>query len=282
MPARFLGRLCFFQPMGGQFRKGVRHKLIYLAMYYKKIFLMMALLVGLNACAVLNSGNRNRTVPDMRIDLKVNSLHAKQVQEQGVIGAGEGDEVTLVYTLNAYDAKGSLLSVNNGFWGTRTINQNALILADEFDRISVHVPRDGKVIAAFALLEIDDYKGERKIAKVKNYTRSERYPKYLAVSNFDEDQTRTPLELVAKSLKIAGYKYFESRHMNLSINDDLGSTKKVLDAAELARITSGSDTGRETYEMDGTQINEKYLYVLKYDLNAVRSSGSEVNANTNR
>jgi hypothetical protein len=252
-------------------------------MEYKKLFLMMGLLVGLNACSVLNGGgSRNRPVPDMRIDLKVNSLHAKQVQEQGVIGAGEGDELTLVYTLNAYDASGKLLSVNNGFWGTRTIQQNALILADEFDRISVHVPRDGKVIAAFALLEIDDYKGERKIAKVKNFTRSERYPKYLAVSSFESDQGQTPLELVARSLKIAGYKYFESRHMNLSINDDLGNTKKVFDAADLARITSGSDTGRETFEMDGTQINEKYLYVLKYDLNAVRSGGTEVNANTNR
>jgi hypothetical protein len=251
-------------------------------MGYKQLFLMMVLLMGLNACAVFNGGSRNRPVPDMRIDLKINSLHAKQVQEQGVIGAGEGDELTLVYTLNAYDANGSLLSVNNGFWGTRTIQQNALILADEFDRISVHVPRDGKVIAAFALLEIDDYKGERKIAKVKNFTKSERYPKYLAASNFSEDQARTPLELVAKSLKIAGYKHFQSRHMKLSINDDLGNTKQVFEAADLARITSGSDTGRETFEMDGTQINEKYLYVLKYDLNAVRSGGSEVNANTNR
>ncbi len=251
-------------------------------MGYKQLLLMMALLAGLNSCAVFNGGNRNRPVPDTRIDLKVNSLHAKQVQEQGVIGAGEGDELTLVYTLNAYDASGSLLSVNNGFWGTRTIQQNALILADEFARISVHVPRDGKVIAAFALLEIDDYKGERKIAKVKNFTKSERYPKYLAASSFSEDQSRTPLELIAKSLKIAGYKYFESRHMKLSINDDLGNTKQVFEAADLARITSGSDTGRETFEMDGTQINEKYLYVLKYDLNAVRSGGSEVNANTNR
>jgi hypothetical protein len=251
-------------------------------MKYKKLFLMMVLLAGLSACSVLNSGSRKRPVPDMRIDLKINSLHAKQVQEQGVIGAGEGDEVTLVYTLNAYDADGNLLSVNNGFWGTRTINQNALILADEFDRISVHVPRDGKVIAAFALLEIDDYKGERKIAKVRNFTKSERYPKYLTGSSFNDDQGRTPLELVAKSLRIAGYKYFESRHMNLSINDDLGNTRKVLDTADLARLISGSSTGRETFEMDGTQINEKYLYVLKYDLNAVRSGGTEVNANTNR
>lgn len=253
-------------------------------MGYKQLFMMMALLVGLNSCAVFNGGggNRNRPVPDMRIDLKINSLHAKQVQEQGVIGAGEGDEVALVYTLNAYDASGKLLSVNNGFWGTRTIQQNALILADEFARISVHVPREGKVIAAFALLEIDDYKGERKIAKVKNFTKSERYPKYLEGSNFEDDQSRTPRELVSRSLKIAGYKYFESRHMNLSINDELGSTRKVLDAADLARITSGSDTGRETFEMDGTQINEKYLYLLKYDLNAARTGGSEVNANTNR
>ncbi len=251
-------------------------------MEYKKLFLIAALLVGLNGCSVLNSGSRNRAVPDMRIDLKINSLHAKQVQEQGVIGAGEGDELTLVYTLNAYDAGGNLLSVNNGFWGTRTINQNALVLADEFDRIKVHVPRDGRVIAAFALLEIDDYKGERKIAKVKNFTKMERYPKYLAVSSFNEDQGRTPLELIARSLKIAGYKYFESRHMNLSINDDMGSTKKVLDSDDLAQLTSGGSTGRETYEMDGTQINEKFLYVLKYDLNATRTGSTEVNANTNR
>lgn len=251
-------------------------------MEYKKLLLIIGILAGLSSCASLNPGSKSRAVPDMQVNLKVTSLHAKQVQEQGVIGAGEGDELTLVYAINAYDANGSLLSVNNGFWGTRTINQNALILAEEFDRISVHIPRDGKVIAAFALLEVDDYKGERKIAKVKNYTRSERYPKLLASTSFAEDQNRTPLELIANSLKIAGYKYFESRHMNLSINDELGSTKRVMEASDLSRIAGGGTSGKQTFEIDGTQVNEKYLYVLKYDLDASRTGNTDVNANTDR
>lgn len=239
-------------------------------MSLKKLSILLLMATVVSSCASLNTG-QSRVVPDLRVDLKVNSLHAKDIQEKGMLGAGEGDELTLVYTINAYDAAGSLVAVNNGFWGTRTTPQSALILADEFDRVSVHIPKEGKVIAAFALLEIDDYKGERKIAKVKNYTKTERYPKFLGGGSFNEDQNRPAVELIDNSLKVAGYKYFKSRHMNLSINDELGSTKKVLDAADMNKILSGASAGKETYEMDGTQINEKYMYVLKYDLNVVRA-----------
>lgn len=225
----------------------------------------------ISSCAALKTG-KNRVVPDLAVQLKVNSLHAKKIQEQGILGTQDGDEVALAYTINAYDQTGSLISVNNGFWGTRTIPQDALILAEEFDRLTVHIPMEGKVIAAFSLLEIDDYKGERKIAKVKSYTKSERYPKFLSISTFDEDQNLPPLELVAKSLKIAGYKNFKTRHMNLSINDDLGGTKQVFDSAELKKIMDKTRSGRETFEVDGTQINENYLYVLKYDLDISRTS----------
>ncbi len=236
----------------------------------KKLFVLLIIAAGASSCATLNTG-QSRFVPDLRVDLRVNSLHAKEIQEKGMLGAGEGDELTLVYTINAYDAAGGLVAVNNGFWGTRTTPQNALILADEFDKVSVHIPKEGKIIAAFALLEIDDYKGERKIAQVKNYTKTERYPKFLGASSFSDDQNKPALELIDNSLKVAGYKYFKSRHMNLSINDELGSTKKVLDGGDVNKILSSSGSGKETFEMDGTQINEKYLYVLKYDLNVARS-----------
>jgi hypothetical protein len=198
--------------------------------------------------------------------LTVNSLLARSVQEQGVLGAQEGDELTLVYSLKAYDGRGTLLSVNNGFWGTRTISEGTTIPAGEFDKISVRVPADGKIIAALSLIEIDDIKGERKIDRVRSHTKSERKPKTLMASNFADDQHLSPVQLIGNSLRIAGYRGFNARHLNVSLNDDLGGDKKVLEGDDLARIQSNATAGQTTLNLDGKQVNESYFYVLKYRL----------------
>lgn len=236
----------------------------------KNLLAIVCLFCTISSCTVLKTG-KDRVVPDMRVQLKVSSLHAKKIQEQGLLGTDAGDEPSLIYTINAYDEKGNLLSVNNGFWGTRTIGQDALILAEEFSNLTVNIPTNGKVIAAFSLVEIDDYKGERKIAKIKPFTKSERYPKFLSISSFDEDRNLPPMEFIARSLKVAGYKNFITKHMNLSINDDLGGTIQVLDTEEVKKIMEGAKSGKETYEMDGSQMNESYLYILKYGLSVSRN-----------
>lgn len=241
------------------------------------LFFLCLTCIG-SSCTVFKSG-KDRIVPDLRVELRVASLHAKKVQEQGVLGTEAGDEPALIYTINAYDQEGSLLSVNNGFWGTRTIQQDALILSEEFSKLAVHIPTNGKIIAAFSLIEIDDYKGERRIAKIKAYTKSERYPKLLSRSAFDEDSNLPPMELVAKSLKIAGYKNFITKHMNLSINDDLGNTKQILDTEDINKIVAGTKSGKETFEMDGSQINENYIYVLKYGFTISRNQKQAGTAN---
>jgi hypothetical protein len=239
-------------------------------MSLKNLLVTLCILCSVSSCAVLNTG-KDRVVPDMRVQLKISSLHAKKIQEQGLLGTDAGDEPTLIYTINAYDEKGNLLSVNNGLWGTRTIPQDALILSEEFSNLAVHIPANGKVITAFSLIEIDDYKGERKIAKVKSFTKAERYPKFLSISSFEEDRNLPPIEFIAKSLKIAGYKNFVTKHMNLSINDELGGTVKVLDTEDVQKIQTGTKSGKETFEMDGSQINENYLYILKYGLSVSRN-----------
>ena len=199
--------------------------------------------------------------------MQVNSLLAKAVQEKGVLGTQDGDELTLVYSLSSYDDKGTLISVNNGYWGTRTIAEGSLIKANEFDQIKVQIPREGKVIASLALIEIDDYKGERRIAQVKSRTKAERQPKYLQVTSFADDQHLSPLQLISNSLGIAGYKNFISKHLTVSTNDDLGGTKKVIEASDLTKIQNQAKGILETVELDGRQINENYLYLLKYGLN---------------
>lgn len=229
------------------------------------LLFFLCILYSISSCTVLKTG-KDRVVPEVRVQLKIASLHAKKIQEQGLLGTDAGDEPSLIYTVNAYDEKGNLLSVNNGLWGTRTIPQDALILSEEFSRLSVRIPAEGKIIAAFSLIEIDDYKGERKIAKLKSYTGSERYPKLLSISDFEEDRNLPPIELIARSLKIAGYKNFITRHMNLSINDELGGTKQILNTEDIKKIIAGAKSGKESFEMDGGEINENYLYVLKYDL----------------
>jgi hypothetical protein len=237
-------------------------------------FLVGCLLVGISSCAGLNRGG-NQVEPAMVVQLKVNSLQAKSVQEKGVLGSQDGDELTLVYALQAYDERGALVAVNTGYWGTRTIAEGSMIPAAEFDKISVRVPKDGKVLAALALLEIDDYKGERRIAQVKSRTRVERQPSFMQATSFNEDQHLAPLELITKALAVAGYRNFMSKHLTVSTNDDLGGTKKVMETTDLSRIMSGGRAGQETVELDGSQVNENYFYVLKYDLDVTPPSKAQ-------
>lgn len=218
-----------------------------------------------SACTGLRTGPVSNA-PALVAQLNVTSLQARKVQEQGLLGAQEGDELTLVYAIRAYDGRGTLLSVNNGFWGTRTILEGTTIPPAEFDKINVRVPADGKIITALSLIEIDDYKGERRIGRIRSHTKAERPPKMLTVSNFADDQHLSPLELVAHSLRIAGYRNFMARHLTLSLNDDLGGEKKVLEAQDLARMQGKTNAGQVTLELDGQQVNEPFFYVLKYNL----------------
>jgi hypothetical protein len=219
----------------------------------------------LSACAGSSQTTSSNT-PQLVAQLTVNSLLARQVQEQGILGAQEGDELTLVYSLKSYDGSGNLLAVNNGFWGTRTILEGTTIPAGEFDKISVRVPADGKIIAALSLIEIDDYKGERRIGRIRSHTKAERQPKALTHSTFAADQHLPPLQLIGNALRIAGYRNFNARHLNLSLNDDLGGDKKLLEGDDLTRLQSKPASGQSTLELDGKQVNESYFYVLKYNL----------------
>ncbi len=183
--------------------------------------------------------------------------------------------MALVYTIHAYDKEGQLTSVNNGLWGIRETQQDALILSDQFSKLDIPAYKEGRILVAFSLIEIDDYKGERKMAKVRNYTKSVRFPKLLSVSSFEDDQNLPPLELIAKSFKIAGYKHFKTKQMDVSTNDELGSTKQAFAGTEVNAILSGTQSVKETYQMDGSNVNEEYLYVLKYSVQPRRNSAAK-------
>ncbi len=227
--------------------------------------------VILSSCAAFQTKSHD-TTGDALVQLTVNSLHAKKIQEKGLLGSDSGDELALVYTIHAYDKEGQLTSVNNGLWGIRETQQNALILTDQFSKLDIPAYNDGRLLVAFSLIEIDDYKGERKMAKVRNHTKSVRFPKLLSVSSFEDDQNLPPLELIAKSFKIAGYKHFKTKQMAVSTNDELGSTKQAFTSTDLAAILTGAKPVKETYQIDGANVNEDYQYVLKYTVQSKRSS----------
>jgi hypothetical protein len=237
------------------------------ASFAGKIYAAMILLsaVLLNGCAAFQTRKLD-TTGDATVQLNINSLHAKQVQEKGVLDSDAGDELALVYTINAYDKQGQLTSVNNGFWGVRQTQKDALMLTDQFDKLDIPVYRDGRILVAISLVEIDDFKGERKMAKVRDHTKAVRFPKLLRVSSFEEDKNLPPLDIIERSLRIAGYKHFRTKQVNVSTNDELGSTRQAFDAAELNNIISGTKSVKETYEIDGANVNEEYLYVLKYGI----------------
>ncbi|MDO1447427.1 hypothetical protein Q0590_14255 [Rhodocytophaga aerolata] len=248
-------------------------KLIFTPLLIKKSYIYSIVLLALllNSCTLFQTKTHD-TTGDAAVQLTINSLHAKQVQEKGLLDSDTGDELALLYTINAYNKEGQLTSVNNGLWGIRQTKQNALILADQFDKIDIPAYRDGRLLIAVSLIEIDDFKGERKMDKVRDYTKSVRFPKLLRVSAFDEDKNLPPLELIDRSFKIAGYKYFKTKQMDVSTNDDLGGTKQAFDAAELNNIINGSKTIKETYEIDGANVNEPYLYIVKYGIQLKKSA----------
>jgi uncharacterized protein YxeA len=231
------------------------------------IVLLSAIL--LNGCAAFQT-KKHDTVGDATVQLQINSLHAKQVQEKGVLDTDAGDELALVYTINAYDKQGQLTSVNNGIWGVRQTQKDALILTDQFSKLSIPAYTDGRVLVAISLVEIDDFKGERKMAKVRDHTKSVRFPKLLRVTSFEEDRNLPALEIIDRSFKIAGYKHFRTKQLNVSTNDELGSTKQGFDASELNSLLNGTKSVKETYEMDGANVNEDYVYVLKYSVQPTR------------
>jgi hypothetical protein len=248
-------------------------KLISTPLLIKKSYIYSLVLLAflLNSCTLFQT-KKHDTTGDAYVQLTINSLHAKQVQEKGLLDSDTGDELALLYTINAYDKEGQLTSVSNGLWGIRQTKQNALVLADQFDKIDIPAYRDGRLLIAVSLIEIDDFKGERKMAKVRDYTKSVRFPKLLRVSAFDEDKNLPPLELIDRSFKIAGYKYFKTKQMDVSTNDDLGGTKQAFDVAELNSIINGSKAIKETYEIDGANVNEPYLYIVKYGVQLKKSA----------
>lgn len=239
-------------------------------MNIKTLLLILAVVFSTASCITVTSPGREKVVPAMDVQLKVTSLNIKSIQEQGVLGVEDGDEISMVYAINAYDASGELFTVNTGFWGTRTHKEGAVIAAEEFDKIKVGVPKDGSVIVAFSLIEIDDYRGERRIIAVKKHTKKEKTPKRSDRSTFDKDKELMPTELVERSLDIAGYRNFAGKHLTLSSNDYLGGTKLVLDASALDEIQSKKESGRQRHEIEGSQINESFQYELKYDIDVTR------------
>lgn len=241
------------------------------------LLFLVSILLSITSCTVFQ-GRGKGIVKDLNVQLKINSLHAKQIQESGVIGTTDGDEIALLYTINAYDGSGKLIAVNNGLWGIREIKQDALLMSDQFDMLNIFIPMDGTILVAYALIEIDDFKGERKMAKVRDHTKSIRYPKLLKITNFDEDINLTPLDLIDNSLSIAGYKGFKFKQMNLSLNDNLGHNKQAFSNTEVTRILNDPKAERETFEFDGSQVNEKYVYVLKYGLDIKRAGAKQANS----
>ncbi len=237
---------------------------------FKNLSICLLLALGVSGCATVSRSGQDEVTPAYNASLKINSLHIKQVQEQGVLGVDAGDELTLVYSINAYDANGRLYAINNGFWGTRTHQQGAVIAAEEFDRIRVPVPEGGRVLAAFAMIEIDDYRGERSIIAAKKHTNAVRYPKASQRTTWEKDQALMPADLVSQSLAIAGYRNFATRHINVSSNDFVGGTRKELSHEELGRLLARSAPAKESYQMDGSQVNESYLYELNYGLEVAR------------
>jgi hypothetical protein len=96
------------------------------------------------------------------------------------------------------------------------------------------------------------------------------YPKPAQRTTLDKDRALMPADLVSQSLAMAGYRNFATRHITMSTNDFVGGTSKEADREELNRILAKAAAAKESYQMDGTQVNESYVYELNYALEVSR------------
>ena len=213
------------------------------------------------------SSPKSTSLPPTLVQLNIRSLTAESIQELGFLSEKK-DEVALVYSLAAYDAKGRRTEVNNGVAGVFNVQEGTVLAAERFDTLGLRVPQNGRVLVVFSLLEIDDATGEEKIRSLKYFTNKPSTARGLSAPDFEGEVQTKPLTLTGRHLNAAGFKGFDLM-MRVTTNDDLGShleafTETSLRAAPVTKTARFDNNAKE-----GITQTKKYLYRLNYTLKAL-------------
>ena len=135
--------------------------------------------------------------PDIETTLQITALKANDLEESL---AGQ-DEVILAYSLTTIDAENRTTEAVNGTWGVQQIRKGAVFGTKEFKPICLKIPKNGKIVAAVVLIEVDDYQTtQRWLREAQKVASIAGVP----VAVWEVGALLTPLKYVSAALVAAG------------------------------------------------------------------------------
>ncbi len=112
------------------------------------------------------------------------------------------DELMMAYSLTSFDAAGKAVAVSNGSWGIVEAKTGQVFSEKDFQSIQLPLPKNGKIVATLALVEVDDYaKAQKTLATIRKYHDFIKIPAALAEL---ADVALTPLKYLSLGLSAAG------------------------------------------------------------------------------
>lgn len=190
-------------------------------------------------------------------ELAPHSVRALNLEET----ISQRDELMLLYSLTSYDAKNQPAGVVNGAWGVVPIKKDQQIeLTSQAKPIQLALPKNGRVVAALVLIEVDDYtRAQETLTRVQKIHNMISVPAGLLLT---ATEVLTPLKYVTAGLLAAGVGL---RVVDQFDTDDLlGQSSTVLKEADVRKANRQSWQVPATFT--GQHLRDSFAYELVYDV----------------
>ena len=197
--------------------------------------------------------------------MQITSLQAVDLEET----LTRGDELMIAFSLTSFNAAGKAVAVSNGSWGIVEAKTGQVFPGKDFMPIQIPLPKNGRVVATLALVEVDDYaQAQKTLAAIRKYHDFIKIPAALAEL---ADVALTPLKYLSLGLSVAGVGFQLADR--LDADDILG-----LNSTELSyQKALANPTLKVPLTFKDSHLKSSYHYELTYNL---RSQMVKVNSRT--
>ncbi len=190
----------------------------------------------------------------MLTSMQITSLQAVDLEETLTLR----DELMMAYSLTSFDATGNAVAVSNGSWGIVEAKTGQVFPEKDFQSIHIPLPKNGKVVATLALVEVDDYaKAQKTLTTIRKYHDFIKIPAALAEL---ADVALTPLKYLSLGLSVAGAGFQLADRLDaddiLGLNSTELSYQKALTNPALKVPLTFKDS----------HLKSSFHYELTYDL----------------
>lgn len=198
--------------------------------------------------------------PSLTVELIPRSLMAENLEET----LSRRDEVMMAYSLTSYDAQKKAVGVVNGGWGVMKVKKGQLLNLQMDENgpakpIQLTMPKNGKIVVALVLIEVDDYNQARQtLAKIQKIHNVVSVPVGLLLTATD---VLTPLKYVSAGLVASGIGL--QLLDKLDADDVLGQTSVELHDAAIRQKKQRFVRVPATFS--GRNMRDAFAYQLTYD-----------------